>query len=217
MALIDLANGTLVDAPVLNHNFVYLDNRVTTTKTEITGGSSTTIASIASTMATIENNIGNGGVVPVGTVIMFAGTNTPTGYILCDGTVYDVTVEGNEKYQSLLGVLGSKYGGNGTSTFGVPNFIGRYPKASETAGTVGEAVVGQHTHSYQDNVASEHRTYSYGYNHTPLTPTSSVLDGINGADYTRSTTGVTGYSPSATFENTPTEPRNLTMLFCIKY
>lgn len=42
-------------------------------------------------------------------------------YLLCDGTIYNVSA-----YPYLGDILGATFGGNGVSTFGVPDLLGRY-------------------------------------------------------------------------------------------
>lgn len=51
-------------------------------------------------------------------------------YLLCDGTVYNFSV-----YPALGKRLGSAFGGNGVSTFGVPDLRGRMPLPYDGTGT----------------------------------------------------------------------------------
>lgn len=63
-------------------------------------------------------------VVPTGSVIPFAGTVVPGGYLLCDGTEQPRSTYSN--LYTALGGLSSPYGqGNGTSTFNLPNLKGK--------------------------------------------------------------------------------------------
>lgn len=59
---------------------------------------------------------------PTGSIIAFAGTTAPAGWLLCDGTnTYSRTT-----YAALFAVIGSIYdNGNGSSTFGVPDLRSR--------------------------------------------------------------------------------------------
>ncbi|MCC6752047.1 MAG: tail fiber protein [Deltaproteobacteria bacterium] len=63
---------------------------------------------------------GGGSVVPTGTVLDFAGASAPSGYLLADGTVYPIAT-----YPALGALLGATYGGDGITTFGVPDGRGR--------------------------------------------------------------------------------------------
>jgi len=60
--------------------------------------------------------------VPTGTVSAFAGSAAPTGYVLCDGSEYDQTVQA-----ALFAVVGSTYntGGETANHFRVPDLRGR--------------------------------------------------------------------------------------------
>lgn len=50
----------------------------------------------------------------------YAGNDVPPGYLECDGSLQSVAA-----YPALAGRLGTRYGGNGVSTFGIPNLKGR--------------------------------------------------------------------------------------------
>jgi hypothetical protein len=53
---------------------------------------------------------------PVGTVIEFASTSAPSGYLVCDGSLVSRTT-----YSSLFGVIGTNFGGgDGGTTFQLP-------------------------------------------------------------------------------------------------
>lgn len=57
---------------------------------------------------------------PVGTIIKYAGSSAPAGYLECDGAAVSRTT-----YDELFNVIGEDYGiGNGTTTFNVPTCSG---------------------------------------------------------------------------------------------
>jgi microcystin-dependent protein len=59
--------------------------------------------------------------IPVGTIIDFAGSVAPSGFLLCDGSAVSRT-----KYSALLDVIGITYGpGDSLTTFTLPDFRGR--------------------------------------------------------------------------------------------
>ncbi|MEM6620718.1 MAG: tail fiber protein [Pseudomonadota bacterium] len=58
----------------------------------------------------------------VGEIRMFAGNFAPRGWALCDGQL--LAVSQNDALFSLLGTI---YGGDGRSTFGLPDMRGRLP------------------------------------------------------------------------------------------
>lgn len=53
----------------------------------------------------------------IGEVRLFAGSWAPQGWHICDGTLLPIT-----SYQALYSLLGTAYGGDGTTTFGLPTF-----------------------------------------------------------------------------------------------
>ena len=52
----------------------------------------------------------------LGQIAAFAFTFTPAGWIPCDGRLVSV-----ELYPALFQLIGTTYGGDGQTTFGVPN------------------------------------------------------------------------------------------------
>ena len=65
--------------------------------------------------------LGDISVVPVGTVLSFAGVLAPDGYLMCAGQAVS-----RSTYANLFTVIGTTYGsGNGTTTFNVPDLRGR--------------------------------------------------------------------------------------------
>ena len=61
--------------------------------------------------------------VPIGTIITFAGTVAPIGYLFCDGSEKQISV-----YQSLYNVISDQYGqATGYNTFKLPDLRGRFP------------------------------------------------------------------------------------------
>lgn len=57
-----------------------------------------------------------------GEIKMFAGTTPPEGWLLCNGAILQT-----EDYPKLAAVISNTYGGNGNSTFGLPDLRGRMP------------------------------------------------------------------------------------------
>jgi len=60
----------------------------------------------------------------VGEIRMFAGKKPPEGWVLCDGSTYRPY---DPNFERLFYAIGTYYGGDGTSSFQVPNLCGRAP------------------------------------------------------------------------------------------
>lgn len=58
----------------------------------------------------------------IGEIKMFAGDFAPTGYALCNGQLMSIA-----QNSALFALLGTTYGGNGQTTFALPDLRGRVP------------------------------------------------------------------------------------------
>ena len=58
----------------------------------------------------------------IGEIIMFAGNFAPRGWALCDGQLLPIA-----QNAALFSILGTTYGGDGRTTFGLPEMRGRVP------------------------------------------------------------------------------------------
>lgn len=57
-----------------------------------------------------------------GEIRLFAGNYAPRGWALCQGQLFSTNT-----YAALFSIIGSTYGGNGTTTFAMPDLRGRAP------------------------------------------------------------------------------------------
>jgi len=101
--------------------------------------------------ATNPNNYGP----PAGTLIQFAGTSVPTGYLACPLVP---TAISRTTYSSLFAAIGTAWGaGDGSTTFGMPYFA-QGLTGVQANGNVGATTVGQviaHTHDYTTKTGDE--------------------------------------------------------------
>ncbi len=58
----------------------------------------------------------------IGEIRMFAGNYAPQGWALCDGQLLAIS-----QNDALFSLLGTTYGGDGRTTFGLPDMRGRLP------------------------------------------------------------------------------------------
>lgn len=58
----------------------------------------------------------------IGTIKLFAGNFAPRGYMLCNGQILSIS-----QNTALFSILGTTYGGNGQTTFALPNLQGTVP------------------------------------------------------------------------------------------
>jgi microcystin-dependent protein len=113
----------------------------------------------------------------VGEIRMFAGNFAPAGWMFCEGQLLPIS-----EYETLFNLIGTTYGGDGQSTFALPDLRGRTPihfgngfTLAETVGvetvTLTVAQIPAHTHAFlsSQNVASD------------VNPSSSVVPGVANA------------------------------------
>ncbi len=58
----------------------------------------------------------------VGEIRMFAGNFNPSGWMFCDGALLPIS-----EFETLFNLIGTTYGGDGQSTFALPDLRGRIP------------------------------------------------------------------------------------------
>lgn len=58
----------------------------------------------------------------VGEIRMFAGNFAPAGWMFCEGQLLPIS-----EYETLFQLIGTTYGGDGQSTFALPDLRGRVP------------------------------------------------------------------------------------------
>lgn len=58
----------------------------------------------------------------VGEIRMFAGNFAPAGWFFCEGQLLPIS-----EYETLFNLIGTTYGGDGQSTFALPDLRGRIP------------------------------------------------------------------------------------------
>jgi microcystin-dependent protein len=99
----------------------------------------------------------------------------PRGWAQCDGQVLPIN-----QNQQLFSLLGTTYGGNGTTTFALPDLRGRVPVGAGPGFTLGQ-MGGEQTHTLTLGEAAQH-------NHTAVAssndsdqfvPTGNYLGAVN--------------------------------------
>lgn len=110
----------------------------------------------------------------IGEIRMFGGNFSPTGWALCDGSL--IQISNNEP---LFSLLGTRYGGDGRTTFALPDLRGRIPihfgdgiaLTNRTLGSTGGAEsitltsnqVPSHTHTWEASTSTADQTTVSGH------------------------------------------------------
>lgn len=149
---------------------------------------------------------------PPGTVIAFAGSATPAGYLLCNGAAVS-----RKTYAGLFSVIGTAYGaGDGATTFNLPNLTDRFIQGSGAPGTVKAAGLPNITGGFRASPVNDNRNVSGAFSYTNTYNTNDEASG-------HSDTWGTEYKFDASKSNsiygksTTVQPPALTMRYLIKY
>ena len=105
-----------------------------------TASAGTNTTQLATTAFVLANNV------PAGTIIDFAGTAAPTGFLACPTTATNIS---RTTYATLFTAIGTTWGaGDGSTTFGCPWFPADYAgvQANANVGTASVGVMPAHTH-----------------------------------------------------------------------
>jgi microcystin-dependent protein len=111
----------------------------------------------------------------IGQIIACGFSFAPPGWFLCDGTLYPIS-----NYDVLYNLIGTTYGGNGQTTFAVPDLRGRTPLSMGQGQGLSNYVQGQlagtETVTLQSNQVGthNHNLMSLGVPGTSNTPSSTV-------------------------------------------
>jgi len=150
--------------------------------------------------------------VPVGTILPFAGPLAPSGFLLCNGTSYLRT-----DYAALFAVISTYYGSSSGTTFNVPDFRGRFlrgadsgtgrdPDASSRTAMNPGGSIGDSLGSIQSDSFRSHTHSAFTLN---ITNTGNVSDTSSRYTQGSATTSASGGSE--------TRPINANVNYIIKY
>ncbi|MCT7326124.1 phage tail protein [Ralstonia mojiangensis] len=112
----------------------------------------------------------------IGEIRLFAGNYAPVGWLLCQGQI--ISIAENE---TLFALLGTTYGGDGQSTFGLPDMQGKLPVGQGQGLGLSNRIVGQQIGSETVTLTTNQiPTHTHTVNATSadastITPGPSVL------------------------------------------
>lgn len=157
---------------------------------------------------------------PVGEIISYMGTISPTNYLICDGSLYQIS-DYPFLVQHFIDEFGSAayFGGDGVTSFAVPDLRGEFLRGSGTNGHSNQgngSNVGVHQNASEFTPLVGTGTPASGswYGYAPISPSNCdrVVD-ING--YTAFNKEINKTSHS--INQIAVRPTNTSVLYCIKY
>ena len=89
----------------------------------------------------------------LGQITMFGGNYNPRGFAFCNGQTLPIA-----QNQALFALLGTTYGGNGQTTFALPNLQGRVPMHEGSGFTIGQKG-GEETHTINQQEFPTHNHF----------------------------------------------------------
>lgn len=164
------------------------------------------------------NGAAHAGFTPVGTVISVMGNTAPANYLVCDGTVYNIA-----DYQELANYFEEQFdasnffGGDGVTTFAIPDLRGEFLRGTGTNGHSGQGS-GSNVGIHQDGTRHPHVYTTEG---NIIARKQNASTGISVASPDSVTTSGT-YAKVASTNGTSTStaiytsrPTNTSVLYCI--
>lgn len=126
----------------------------------------------------------------IATIMIFAGNFAPRNWAYCDGSLLAIS-----QNDALFSIIGTTYGGDGQTTFGLPDLRGRIPVGTGTGPGLSNIALGQ-------KAGSESVTLTAGqlpaHSHTmtaTVSTSSSNADGSNSPAKSLANTSSNIYAP----------------------
>ena len=150
------------------------------------------MGAVYSQSSSLEKNL-------IGAVEAFATINAPKGWLKCNGAELDRIL-----YSKLFAVIGEQFGaGDGLTTFNLPDMRGYFPRGFDDGRGVD---VGRVFGSNQEDEVKSHR--------------HSIPGGAQAGDSANSMMAFSNY-PRTDYTNyeggEESRPKNIALLYCIKY
>lgn len=112
-----------------------------------------------------------------GEIKLWAGAATPAGYVRCDGDTLNIADQ-----PALFAVIGTTYGGDGTTTFALPNLENRFPMGTSMTADLGETGGEYEVVLTTNNLPAHNHGVKLEVN-TDGTTTNEATDNALGAGY----------------------------------
>jgi microcystin-dependent protein len=152
----------------------------------------------------------------VGEIRMFGGNFAPAGWAFCDGRLQPISQNG-----TLFALIGTTYGGDGQSTFGLPDLRGRLPVHQGAGLTIGQMAGAETTTITETEIPSHsHQWLASSAQSSQSTPIGNVTADTKAADANvyGPFTAATPLDPAAVGSSGGSQPHENRMPFlCVSF
>lgn len=154
----------------------------------------------------------NTGAVPPGTIVSYANSNIPSGFLTCNGAAVSRSV-----YSALFTAIGTTYGGgDGSTTFNLPDLRGEFLRGWDNSRGIdsgrGIGSFQQHQAPSHDHNTGNFMDFDFGSSGTHNGPHFTSATGRSSRNTSGPQQGTWGTS-----NGSETRPRNVSVHYCIKF
>jgi microcystin-dependent protein len=135
----------------------------------------------------------------IGEIMLAAFAIVPKNFALCNGQLLPIN-----QNQALFSLLGTTYGGNGITSFALPDLRGRVPRGMGNGYTLGQTGGGELPISSANLPAHTHQALANGAAATSSSPIGAVPAGAVGTNLNGEPVAVLAYGASPTTTATTT-------------
>src|SRR4051812_3089396 len=140
----------------------------------------------------------------VGEIRIFAGNFAPAGWLFCEGQVLPIS-----ENEPLFQLIGTTYGGDGQSTFAMPDLRGRLPLHQGNSNILAQTGgVEQVTLTTNQMPGHTHAFLASSANGTQIAPANEVLGALQGVKIYRAGTTTVTLDPSSVTPQGGSQPHN---------
>lgn len=162
-----------------------------------------------------------GGSLPSGTIVPFAGSSAPDGFVIANGDTLNV-----DDHPELYAAIGTTYGGTGGpgGTFKLPNLQGVFIRGAGSQTISGVTYAGTFAAAQTDALQNITGSFASGFKEPthPATIATGAITAVAGAQVGgQATTGATGAifnfnAANSARTSTETRPANISLTYIIK-
>lgn len=139
---------------------------------------------------------------PAGTIIQFAASTAPSGYLKCNGALISRTT-----YAALFTAIGTTFGaGDGSTTFALPDLRGYFPRGWDDGRGIDTS------RAFGSNQDDDFKSHNHTANGQSINNANNSIGGQSGGVYV----GMNSITISSS-GGTETRPKNIALLYCIKF